>query len=162
MRKPEDWTPEEQERFLRAIFDPSGAWGLKPDDPLPLNTRLYRAGYLDGVLTAERVMGEMMRVKPSTPPETAAELRSVLAEFVLRNMELGNMEESHPKLVEVAYANDEQTRNAVLAEGAPEWNEKLGDKYRDGHSAGFWDFLEERLSKILEQNGWQRDTNDLQ
>ena len=152
MRQPEDWTPEEQERFLRAIFDPSGAWGLKPDEPLPLKTRLYQAGYLDGVGTAERVVNEMTRMRKDATPSGQKVALHALAAWVLAVIENGTAEEDLPKLVEVAYANDEQTLNAVLAAGAPEWNEHFGDKYRDGHSAGFWDFLEERFFKIREEN----------
>jgi hypothetical protein len=55
-------------------------------------------------------------------------------------------------LVEAAYASDDATLAALVEAGVPEWNEHLGDKFRDGHMAAFLDVLEQRLTKIREEN----------
>lgn len=139
--------------MLRAIFDPTGIHGLKPDDPLPLKAVLYNAGYFAGAAKAEVVANQLMTVSPQASERERVTLQNAAASFVLGHLEEGTLEGvGHGALVDAGHPDDDATREAVLLAGAPEWNEHYGDDYRSGHMAGFLDFLEENLLRYLEND----------
>lgn len=153
MTEPNDITPETAEKLIRAILDPTGIHGMKPEDPLPLKATLYNAGYLAGAAKADEVVAQIMQVTPDTPPENAKTLYGLVAAYLLEKIEQGTLDEVNGGVfVQTGYPSDDATLVAVMEAGAPEWNEHHGDDYRSGHMAGFLDFLEERLFKVLSDN----------
>ena len=148
-----DLTPEQQYKFIKWILDPNGLAGMKPDDPLPIASVLYNAGYFEGASKADKIVSDMMRVSPETTPQDAKTVRATASATILEFLESGTLEQfAKGALVEAAYASDDATHNALIEAGVPEWNEHLGDKFRDGHMSAFLDVLEQRLKKILDEN----------
>lgn len=147
MTEPNEITPETAKKMIRAILDPTGIHGMKPDDPLPLKAVLYNAGYFAGASKAEQVVAEMMAGEPMA-------LRSVAAARILEEIQEGTLDKvGGGALVAAGYPSDGATLVAVMEAGAPQWNEHYGDDYRSGHMAGFLDFLEGNLVKYLGKNG---------
>lgn len=146
MNEPSDITPETAEKLIRAILDPTGIHGMKPDEPLPLKAVLYNAGYFAGASKAEQVVKEIMEGQKE-------EARSIAASYILKQIEEGTLDGvGGGALTEAGHPSDDATLVAVMEAGAPEWNEYYGDDYRSGHMAGFLDFLEENLVRYLENN----------
>jgi len=153
MKDPNDLSPEQALKLLRAILDPTGIRNLKPDEPLPLKAVLYNAGYFAGTTKGEAVANEMMTVSPEASEQERKTVQNLAASFVLKHLEEGTLEEvGHGAVVAAGEPADDATREAVLTAGAPEWNEHYGDDYRSGYMAGFLDFLEENLLRYLENN----------
>lgn len=150
MKDPNEITPEIAEKILRAVLDPSGIAEMGADDPFPLTAKLYNAGYLAGATKADEVVTQIMQVTPDTSDEQAKSLRGLAAAYLLDHLEQGTLDKVKDRaILEAGFPPDEATQAAVLEVGAPEWNEAFGDKYRDGHMAGYLDFLEECLIKVL-------------
>lgn len=146
-------TTEQMLRLIEAIVDPTGIRNLKPDDPLPLKAVLHNAGYFAGATKAEQVVTEMMQVAPNTSEADRITIQSLAASFVLRHLDEGTLDTvGHGALVAAGEPADDATQEAVLAAGAPEWNEHYGDDYRSGFMSGFLDFLEENLMRYVENN----------
>jgi len=146
-------TTEQMLRLIEAIVDPTGIRKLKPDEPLPLKAVLYNAGYFAGTAKGEAVANEMMTVSSDASEQERKTVQNLAASFVLKHLEEGTLEQvGHGAVLAAGEPADDATQEAVLAAGAPEWNEHYGDDYRSGYMAGFLDFLEENLLRYLENN----------
>jgi hypothetical protein len=153
MIEPHDLTPEQADKLLKSILDPNGLSEMRPDDPLPIALVLYNAGYFEGASKAEKIVSDMMQLSPDMTPEDAKTVRAMASATILEFLESGTLERfARGALVEAAYASDDATLAALVEAGVPEWNEHLGDKFRDGHMAAFLDVLEQRLTKIRKEN----------